>query len=113
MAGLIVTTIFDNFCESNDALTCELICDVTGALFVNCDRFRREQVIMNLLTNANFPCSTVKVERRAVLQRQQRHLSACPGALCTYAQTGCCALIWSDLMTRIQSVFSLWRFVMD
>lgn len=48
----LATTIVENFSESNDTLTCELICDVPGALIVDCDRFRIEQVLMNLLTNA-------------------------------------------------------------
>ncbi|MCW8194519.1 GAF domain-containing protein [Proteobacteria bacterium 005FR1] len=48
----LVKTIFDGFCESNEAVSCELYCEVTGAMVVDCDPFRIEQVMMNLLSNA-------------------------------------------------------------
>lgn len=48
----LVTTIHDSFCESDEALSCKMTCEVAGPMIVNCDRFRIEQVIMNLLSNA-------------------------------------------------------------
>ncbi len=48
----LVREMVERFCEQLKVANCDLSTDIVGPVYVRCDRFRFEQVILNLLSNA-------------------------------------------------------------